>query len=65
MKIRDEGLTFYAKFKEMENKQTIRCFAVTALISGLIIIILTFFILGLYRTLKVFGNYLFKNRNVQ
>lgn len=65
MKIRDEGLTFYAKFKEMENKQTIRCFGVTALISGLIIIILTFFILGLYRTLKVFGNYLFKNRNVQ
>ena len=65
MKISDEGLSFYAKFKEMENKQTIRCFGVTALISGLIIIILTFFILGLYRTLKVFGNYLFKNRNVQ
>lgn len=65
LKIRAEGLKFYAKFKEMENKQTIRCFAVTALISGLIIIILTFFILGLYRTLKVFGNYLFKNRNVQ
>lgn len=65
LKIKEEGLTFYAKFKEMENKQTIRCFAVTALISGLIIIILTFFILGLYRTLKVFGNYLFKNRNLQ
>ena len=65
LKIRAEGLTFYAKFKEMENIQTIRCFGVTALISGLIIIILTFFILGLYRTLKVFGNYLFKNRNVQ
>lgn len=63
--IRDNGLTFYAKFKELENLQTVRTFFVTAIISGLLIIVLSFFILGLYRTLKVFGNYLFKNRNLQ
>lgn len=41
MKIRLEGLSFYAIFKEMENIQNIRSLAVTAIISGLIIIVLT------------------------
>ena len=62
LQIRSEGLKFYAKFKEMENIQTIRCFGVTALISGLLIIILTFLILGLYRTLKLIGDSIFKNK---
>lgn len=52
-RIRKEGLTFYAKFKELENLQTVRCFAVTTLISGLIIILLTFFIIGVCRSLQV------------
>ena len=53
LQIKKEGLSFYAKFKELENMQMIRTFAITAIISGLVIIILTFFILGLYRSLKV------------
>lgn len=53
LQIRREGLTFYAKFKELENRQSIRCFAVTTLISGLVIILLTFFIIGVCRSLQV------------
>lgn len=55
LQIKKEGLEFYAKFKELENRQTIRCFALTAILSGLLIIILTFIIIGLYRALKVIG----------
>ena len=49
MQIRRDGLQFYAQFKELENRQTIRCFAVTAILSGLLIVIITFLIMGIYR----------------
>ena len=52
LKIRKEGLSFYAQFKELENRQTIRCFGVTAILSGLLIVLITFFILGLYRGIR-------------
>jgi len=59
--IKKEGLKFYAKFKELENIQTIRCFCVTAIISGLLLIVLTFIILGVYRSSNVIGKFI-KNR---
>lgn len=49
LQIKKEGLTFYVQFKEMENTQMIRNFALTAIISGLFIVLLTFLIIGLYR----------------
>lgn len=52
LQIRKDGLTFYAKFKELENRQIIRSFAVTAILSGLIIVFLTFLILSIYRGLR-------------
>lgn len=52
LQIKKEGLTFYAQFKEMENTQMIRNFALTAIISGLFIVLLTFLIIGLYRALR-------------
>ena len=57
LRIKKEGLSFYAKFKELENIQTIRNFGLTAIISGIVIIILTFFIIGLYRSIKVIKNF--------
>lgn len=60
LQIRKEGLTFYATFKDLENKQAIRCFALTAIMSGLIILLLTFLIIGLYRTLKTIKKFIFK-----
>lgn len=56
--IKWNGLTIYAKFKELENIQMIRVFGITAILSGLLIILLTFLILGTYRSAKAF-----KNRN--
>ena len=54
--IKMKGLTFYANFKELENIQMIRVFSITALLSGLLIILLTFLILGIYRSAKAFRN---------
>lgn len=51
--IRKKGLVFFAKFKELENRQNIRCFAVTAIFSGLLIVLITFFVLGLYRAPRI------------
>lgn len=53
LQIRMEGLTFYAHFKELENRQTIRCFALTAILSGLLIVLITFVILGIYRVPRI------------
>ena len=53
LQIRKEGLSFYAQFKELENKQSIRCVAVTTFISGLLIVILTFIIIGAYRSFRI------------
>lgn len=52
LRIKQDGLNFYAKFKELENRQAVRCFFVTTFLSGLIIIMLTFLIVGVYRTIK-------------
>lgn len=62
LQIRKEGLIFYATFKDLENKQAIRCFALTAIMSGLIILLLTFLIIGLYRTLNTIKKYIFKKQ---
>lgn len=57
LKIRKDGLTFYAQFKDLENMQTIRCFFVSAIISGLLIALLSSVIIGIYRGLKAIGRY--------
>lgn len=44
LQIRIHGLSFYARFKEMDNKQTIRSFVVSTLLSGLLIIVLSYII---------------------
>lgn len=44
-KIRADGLRFHAHFKELDNWQVIRQFSVTAIMSGLFIIFIGFFIL--------------------
>ena len=62
--IRKEGLLFYAKFKELENRQIIRSFAVTSVLSGLLIVLLTFFILGIYRGLRTIQESIKKDRNI-
>ncbi len=59
--IKEDGLTFYANFKELINKQLVRTFVITALLSGLLIIMLTFIILGAYRSYKTIRNYNNKN----
>ena len=53
LQIRKEGLKLYAQFKELESRQTIRCFAVTAILSGLLIVLITFFIMGVYRAPRI------------
>ena len=57
LKIRNEGLQLYFESKELANKQTIRVFAVTALLSGLVIILITFLILGCHRGLRAMKDY--------
>ena len=57
LKIRNEGLLLYIESKELANKQTIRVFAVTALLSGLVIILITFLILGCHRGLRAMKDY--------
>lgn len=57
LKIRNEGLQLFFESKELANKQTIRVFAVTALLSGLVIILITFLILGCHRGLRVIKEY--------
>lgn len=52
LQIRKNGLTFYAQFKDLENMQTIRCFFVTTIISGLLIALLTSVITGVYHILR-------------
>lgn len=53
LKIRRDGLHLFYESKELANKQSIRVFAVTAFISGLFIIMLTFLIIGVYRAQRV------------
>lgn len=63
LQIQREGLTFYAQFKDLENLQTIRCFFVTAIISGLLIVLLTSIIIGIYRGLKTIGESVWPPKN--
>lgn len=63
LQIKKEGITFYAKFKELENLQTIRCFVVTALLSGLLIILLNYTIKIIYRVLRIVCFLLLRKRN--
>lgn len=52
LKIRDKGLEFYVEFEEFEKTQHIRLFIIEAVISGLIIILLTFALIGLYKIIN-------------
>lgn len=63
LKIRREGLHLFYESKELANKQAIRLFAVTAFISGLFIIMLTFLIIGVYRAQRVLRNFKKTNLN--
>lgn len=57
LQIQREGLDLYAQFRDLENQQTVRCFFVTAIISGLLIALLTFVITWVYRGLKAIGRH--------
>lgn len=48
MYIRENGLLFHVKFKEFQNRQTIRLFFVTAIISSLFMVFIVFIVLGLF-----------------
>ena len=50
--IKSHGLTFHATYKELENFQNARVFLVSALISALLAIFVTFIILAIYKMFK-------------
>ena len=45
----DSGLSFHVKFVELENYQNMRLFFITALLSALFAIFITFIILSIYK----------------
>ncbi len=47
--IERDGLKFHARFKEVENMQQIRLFLLTSVMAGIIIIIIVFIIMSLYK----------------
>ena len=47
--ISKHGLRFHAKFKELENRQNVRLFFLTAVMSALFTIFLVFIVLGIYK----------------
>lgn len=49
--IKQHGLFFHVKFVELENRQTIRLFFLTAIMSGLFTIFIGFLVLASYKTL--------------
>lgn len=50
--IESNGLQFHAKFKELENMQTVRLLGVTTVLGGIIIIFVAIFFIGLYHFMK-------------
>lgn len=52
--IKKHGLRFHAKFKELENRQQIRLFLVTAIMSGLLITFLVYVILAYFKIRRHF-----------
>lgn len=48
----DEDIHIYARLKDLENMQTIRMFAITAIMSSLLAILVAFIIIFLYRLFK-------------
>ena len=49
LEIRHEGLTVFVESKELTNMQSIRLFVLSAIFSGLVIIIITFTIIAIHR----------------
>lgn len=54
--IKKNGLRFHAKFKELENRQTIRLFFLTAFMCTLLSTLLPFFVIGFYRVICKINN---------
>ena len=52
LEIKENGLNFYVEFEEFERPQHIRLFIIEAVISGLIIILLTFTLIGIYKIIN-------------
>ena len=52
LKIKTQGLDLYYQSKELANKHYVKVFIVTALLSGIVIILLTFVILFIARVVK-------------
>lgn len=48
-KIKKDGLLFHVKFTELENRQTVRMFFLTAVMSGLFTIFIGFIVLAIYK----------------
>lgn len=53
--IESDGLKFHARFKELENMQQIRLFLLTSIMAGIIIIIIVFIIMSLYKIHRQFN----------
>lgn len=47
--IKQNGLQFHVKFKELENRQNVRLFFLTAIMGSLFVIFIVFAIVGLYK----------------
>ena len=54
--IRNNGLRFHARFKELENRQQIRVFSVTAVMSAFVLVFVVFLISAYFKLRKKFGN---------
>ena len=52
LQIKNNGLDFHVKFVELENLQGIRLFIIQAVISGLIVILITFLIISSYKVFR-------------
>ena len=55
--IKHHGITFHARFKELENRQSIRLFFVTAIMSALFTMFIVFIVLGIYKARISILNY--------
>ena len=53
LQIRDKGLDFYVELEEFEKVQHIRLFIIEAVMSGLIIILITFILIGFYKIITI------------
>ena len=53
------GLRFHAKFRELENMQTIRLFAVTTILGGILIIFVGLLFVGIYYMGKIWKRHKF------